>query len=95
MQKYAESFYNSKTWHSCRTAYAQSKRGLCERCLKKGIVKAGEAVHHITPITPENINDPNITLSWDNLMLVCRDCHGELHRRPRRYKVDELGRIIT
>lgn len=95
MKEYAAAFYSSKAWKETRKAYAKSKGGLCELCLAKGIYKAGEIVHHKTHITPTNINDPTITLSFDNLQLVCRDCHAQIHdKKKRRYKLDELGRII-
>lgn len=95
MQEYAERFYKSKTWQRTRDAYAKSKRGLCERCLSEGRITPGEIVHHKVHLSPENINDPNVSLSWDNLELVCRDCHAQLHdARKRRYKVDLYGRVI-
>ena len=34
--------------------------------LKEGRYTAGEIVHHKIELTPENIDDPGITLSWDN-----------------------------
>ena len=96
MKQYAETFYKSKTWQHTREAYSKSKGYLCETCLAHGVVTAGEIVHHIRPITRENIGNPDITLSWDNLRLLCRPCHEQAHRRtPRRYKVDELGRVTT
>lgn len=95
MQAWAREFYFSQAWKSTREAYKSRVGGLCELCWSKGIVKAGEIVHHKEPLTQSNINDPEITLSFDNLCLVCRDCHAKLHdRRKRRYKVDELGRVI-
>lgn len=94
MKEFAKAFYKSKTWQNTRAAYAKSVGGLCEKCLDKGIYKPGEIVHHITELTPENINNPEIALAWDNLRLVCRDCHAEEHGRKKRYKVDEFGRII-
>lgn len=100
MQEFAKSFYRSKAWQHCRDGYAKAAGGLCEECLRRGIYQPGEIVHHRQPITPENIDDPTVTLSWDNLELVCRDCHAELHRgcygrqkRRRRYRLDALGRV--
>ena len=62
--------------------------------MEKGIYKSGEIVHHKTELTPENIDKPEITLCWDNLRLVCRECHAEQHgKRQRRYSVDEYGRV--
>ena len=80
MKEYARGFYSSKAWKDTREAYKKYRGGLCETCLSKGIYKAGEIVH----------------LSFDNLLLVCRDCHAAEHdARRRRYKIDELGRVIT
>ena len=94
MKDYAKSLYKSKAWQKTRDAYARSVGGLCELCWEKGVLRPGEIVHHKIPITPDNINDPSITLSFDNLQLVCRDHHAQIHdRRQRRYKVDELGRV--
>lgn len=92
-REFAEGFYNSRAWKECRKAYAKSKGHLCERCLEKGIYKTGEIVHHKIHLTPENIQDPSVSLAFDNLELVCRDCHAILHKPEKRYKVDELGRI--
>lgn len=94
MKEYATAFYSSKAWKETRRAYRKSVGGLCEICLKKGIYRPGEIVHHKIHLTPENITDPAVALNWNNLQLVCRDCHAELHGDTRRYKVDELGRVI-
>lgn len=93
---FARAFYNSTAWKKCRAEYAKSQRYLCEDCLQKGILTPGEIIHHKQPITPENINDPSITLSFDNLKMVCRKCHAEEHgQRQRRYIVLSDGTIIT
>ena len=36
-------------------------------------------LRHIKYITPMNIQDPNITLNWDNLEALCMDCHTREH----------------
>jgi 5-methylcytosine-specific restriction protein A len=71
---FSKKFYNSKQWIKCRESYKQSKHGICERC-----DMPGEEVHHKVWLTPENINDPYITLSWDNLELLCQSCHSKEH----------------
>lgn len=94
MRPFAKSFYRSKAWQKTRAAYAKSKAGLCERCLARGIYTPGEIVHHKEYITPENLSDPMIALNWDNLELLCRQCHADEHEhRTTRYAVDEMGRI--
>ena len=93
-RQFAEGFYKSQRWRDCRAAYAASKGHLCERCLAKGIISTGEIVHHKKYITPDNIGDPMITLNWDNLELVCRECHAKEHQGvKKRYTVDEVGRV--
>ena len=94
MKPYAEKFYSSKAWQRCRRDYKKYAGGLCERCLAKGIIKTGEIVHHRIYINNQNITDPKILLEFDNLELLCRECHQEEHTiKKRRYRVDELGRI--
>jgi len=90
MKPWAETFYNSPAWKRTRYAYSKSVAHLCERCGEPGVI-----VHHKVPLTPENVHDPSVTLDWSNLMLLCRDCHAAVHKPEKRYKVDELGRVIT
>ena len=94
MKDFATAFYKSKAWKSCRDSYMESRSGLCEECLARGVYSPAEIVHHIIELTPENITDPNVTLSWSNLRAVCRECHAAAHgARQRRYKVDPSGRV--
>lgn len=59
------------------------------------MITPGEIVHHKVHLTPENINNPEVALSFRNLQLVCRQCHAEIHgKKKKRYKVDEFGRVI-
>lgn len=74
-QDWARAFYNSTAWHRCRETYKQSVFGLCERCQQPG-----DEVHHKTYLTLQNINDPEITLGWDNLELLCHECHTREHK---------------
>ena len=91
---FARKFYNSPAWKKCRESYVK-KEPLCEICLKKGIYTPVEIVHHIIELTPDNINDPNISLSHDNLESVCRECHLAEHSEQgkRRYFINEDGDI--
>ena len=95
MRDFAKDFYSSRAWQETRRAYRKSVGGLCERCYRAGRYKAGEIVHHKIPLTPQNITDPALTLGWNNLELLCRDCHGEVHGSvEKRYTVDNLGRVV-
>lgn len=95
-QEFSRAFYNSQAWKMCRESYKRSKRGLCEDCLAKGILTGGAEVHHVIPLTPDNIGDPKITLSWSNLRLLCKDCHAARHAvNAKRYKIDFFGAVET
>ena len=92
---FARAFYDSPAWRSCRKGYLNSVNHLCERCLGKGLIVPAEIVHHKTELTPENINDPNITLSYENLEAVCRDCHAAIHQGiEKRYKIFSDGSVV-
>lgn len=67
---FSKHFYNSSAWVKTSKAYKIHQHYICEKC--GGVA---EEVHHIIPLNPNNINDPNITLNWDNLMALCRSCH--------------------
>lgn len=92
-------FYSSKTWTQTAKLYKKRCGGLCERCQKNGIYTAGEIVHHKIHVTPDNVENPNITTNMDNLELLCRKCHAEEHGElyghdKRRYEVID-GKVIV
>lgn len=97
MQKYAEAFYLGTAWRACRADYLKKAHGLCENCLAKGIYTPATMVHHIEHITPSNIDNPEITLSFNNLKALCRNCHAEAHAKAggKRYRIDGFGRVIS
>ena len=87
-------FYNSQAWKDTRRNYKQSVGGLCERCLKKGLYNPAEVVHHKTPLTADNINDLSLSLGWDNLQALCRNCHTEVHTTQyKRFTINSDGRV--
>jgi 5-methylcytosine-specific restriction endonuclease McrA len=94
MKEWAESFYGSPQWKATRQAAKSRDAYLCVDCMRAGIITPAEEVHHIIELTPENINDPSISLNLDNLVSLCRECHQKRHgAHARRYKFDELGRV--
>ena len=95
-----EAFYVSWIWRKCRKAFAESKGNLCERCLKRGKINAGEKkqpleVHHKIPLTADNVKDPKVSLNWANLELLCHDCHEEERgKKEKRWKIGPDGKVI-
>lgn len=102
-KEYAEWFYHSPAWKATRKAYFEQRAGQCERCLREleeGMrklkdVNPGSIVHHKKHITPKNIYNPKITLSFDNLELLCEEHHNKEHKvRKKRYHFDKAGNIV-
>ena len=101
---FARKFYSSKAWQECRNEYMKRAHYLCENCLRKGIYKPAEIVHHIIEIDPITIERPEIALNFDNLEAVCRECHNELHdnrgrwsmiNQKRREQRDQSNRYVV
>jgi len=93
---WAEKFYSSDAWHTCRDSYLASVGHLCERCADAGKVIAAKIVHHRKHITITNVGDARVTLTWENLEALCQDCHNrEHHGAPRvaRYVFGENGEV--
>lgn len=67
-------FYHSRAWEATRDAYMAAHCHICERC-----GRAAKIVHHRRHIDAGNIDDPTVTLSWDNLEALCQECHNREH----------------
>ena len=90
-----QAFYGTKAWKDCRELYRKKVFGLCEMCLQEGKYNPGLIVHHRTPLTEETVNNPAIALNEENLMLLCRYHHLQVHGNKRRYMFDDQGRVIA
>ena len=91
--KEIDKFYHSAKWKRCRAYVVSLHRGVCQRC---GM--PGTEVHHIIPLTIDNVNDPFIALNPDNLELLCKSCH-DMERRKYDdvrgdLKFDEQGNLV-
>lgn len=73
---FAARFYASARWKKTQAAVMKAYNYTCQRC-----DKPAKIVHHRTWLTPDNINDPNVTLNWDNLEPLCQDCHNAEHQQ--------------
>jgi len=82
-KEFARAFYKSAAWERTREAAMRNAQGLCVRCSEQGKLTPARVVHHMVPLTPENIDDPAVSLNLDLLMPLCHECHGIVH--------DELG----
>ena len=74
--------YNSREWKELRIAKLRSTKGLCEECMKQGIVTSARCVHHIVPIETARTKDEMKRLAFDvnNLRALCFACHARIHK---------------
>ena len=70
--------------------------GMCERCFARGELRPAKVVHHIIHLSPENVDDPHIALSFDNFQRLCQDCHAAVHAgvSESRVEFDAMGNVI-
>ena len=72
---------NSKRWQEVKRIVWQRTNGLCEDCLKQGIVRAGVDCHHIVPVETATSPQEMERLCFDvnNVRLLCIACHSAIH----------------
>lgn len=101
-------FYNSKAWKQNRRAYALYRNCICERCGRPVYVsginntipkekRLRYIVHHKTYLDEKNVLDDSIAFDWNNLELLCIECHNlEHHEQPTKKDVmfDAEGNLI-
>ena len=91
---WAKSFYNSKQWQAVRHEVLRRDTYTCAYCYGRA-----EEIHHVIPLTPENINDPMISLNPDNLVALCHSCHDKITKGftgdlQEGYVFDDEGNVI-
>lgn len=74
------SFYKSKEWKHMRALAFERDNGLCQRCVKRGILKSANVVHHIIEVK----EDWNQRLLLSNLESLCHSCHNAHHKTAPR-----------
>lgn len=94
---FAKAFYKSNAWQCAREYVLKRDHYHCVLC---GAV--AEEVHHITELTPDNINDSSVSVNANNLMSLCYPCHKNQHKKKviekvsgsSEYMFDTDGNII-
>lgn len=82
MRKLRAQAYNNTAWRKMRDTYMK-EHPTCEECLKKGKVTPAEDIHHRkSPFRGGEVNY-GLLLDYDNLMALCKDCHGEIHAKQQ------------
>lgn len=96
-KEFSKWFYNSSQWRKTRKAFIKYRQsidgGLCEMCKEK----MGYIVDHKIELTPYNINNPDISLSFNNFQYLCHNCHNKKTFRKwgeQKYEFDDNGMVV-
>lgn len=80
-------FYNSSEWRKFRQLLIAERTNkedgiLYDEYSGKPLLKSYDIVlHHIKPLTMQNVNDFSISLNPENIMIVSQKSHNEIHAR--------------
>lgn len=78
-------FYNSTEWRDFRLGLIAERMVdgfiYCEYSGQPILQSYDIVLHHKTPLTMANVNDYSISLNADNIMIVNRRSHNEIHAR--------------
>jgi len=78
---------NDKQWKLLRAAVFRRTNGLCEMCLKEGIITPGVDVHHIQPVETGRTVQEMERLAYNpaNCQLLCVEHHIKVHQSMRTH----------
>ncbi len=86
---------NSKRWAEVKRIVWQRAGGLCERCRREGLIRAGVDCHHKTPVESANPDDPQAMerLAYDvsNIELLCIPCHIKTHQEMHSHTKEKVA----
>ena len=87
---------NSKQWQEVKAIVWKRANGLCEMCMKEGIVTGSGTTqldcHHIVPVESGRTVQEMERLCYDvnNIMLVCQDCHIKIHTEAKSHTKEKV-----
>ena len=88
MARVGDKIYKTAAWQKLRRAYMSSQNWICEKCGAPAVI-----CHHKQPITAANVDNPKITLNFENLQALCLECHNKIHNDGNS-GFNENGEII-
>lgn len=80
-------FYNGKAWRDFRQGLIQERTNkadgvlYCQHSGKPLIQSYDIVLHHIKPLTMQNVNDFAVSLNPENILIVSQAAHNEIHSR--------------
>ncbi len=76
-----QTFYASDAWRNFRMRLIAERGLLCEHCKEKVVVARDLTLHHIVPLSTENVRDTSVSLNPANVVVVHHACHNQIHKR--------------
>lgn len=73
----ASGFYQTQMWRNTSKYIFQRDQGICQLCGK--VISGRYTVHHIIPLTPQNMHLDQYAYSEHNLQTLHLECHSRLH----------------
>lgn len=79
-------FYKSDDWRSLRQIIIAERLNdegmtICEHCGKPILKSYDTILHHVIPLTEDNVNNADISLNPERIQIVHVKCHNRIHNR--------------
>lgn len=83
-RKERQLIYNTPQWKNLSKAFKMANP-LCEECLKKGIIKEAQHIHHIQSFmsVDDELRRMELAYDWNNLQSLCVECHQIKHQNNK------------
>ena len=90
-----ENFYQSKEWERFRLTIIDERTKadgfIYDEVTNKPILRMYDLIlHHIEELTPENVNDYNVSLNPQNIMVVSHKTHNLIHDNFNNYSRQQV-----
>lgn len=90
-----ENFYQSKEWERFRLTIIDERTKadgfIYDEVTQKPILRMYDLIlHHIEELTPENVNDYNVSLNPQNIMVVSHKTHNLIHDNFNNYSRQQV-----
>ena len=87
-------YYNSNKWITLRNCYVH-EHPLCENCLRQGIIRPSEEVHHKQFLSTRRGDAWDLLLDEDNLIALCKECHHAFHNYANSHGLNYIDQLNT
>lgn len=93
LEPWQRAVYGHDGWEPIRELVHSRQHGMCADCGRPLLLHGTRderrdvmEVHHTTPLTPGNHDDPDVAFSVDRLAGLCHQCHEARHGELGTYR---------